>query len=73
MGCNKTMTGTAILFQEDQKVTVIENIDKTIFKEIKNQSGSQDCKCKIDNKTIHFGTVSPAVWHDEEIDWDYGY
>lgn len=67
------MTGTAILFQQDKKVTIIEDIDHEVYKEIQEQDGCKDCKCLLDNKVIHFGPVYPAMWHDDEIDWDYGY
>jgi hypothetical protein len=66
------MKGTAILFQE-QTVTFIEDIDHSVFEEIKEQSGCDQCNCKLENKTIDFGTVSPVFWHEEEVDWDYGY
>lgn len=67
------MKGTAILFREDKKVTVIEDIEHEIYEEIKDHSGKDDCSCKLDDKVIHFGPVFPAFWHDEEVDWDYGY
>lgn len=66
------MTGTAILFQE-QNVTFIEDIDISVFEEIKNQCGCEHCSCKLENKTVDFGTVSPVFWHPDEVDWDYGY
>jgi hypothetical protein len=66
------MKGTAILFQ-DQTVTFLEDIDYDIFDEIKQQCGCSNCNCKIENKVIDFGTVSPIFWHEDEIDWDYGY
>jgi hypothetical protein len=67
------MKGTAILFQEDRKVTIIEDIDHKIYEEIKDQIGCEECSCKLNDKVIHLGPVHPALWHDEEIDWDYGY
>jgi hypothetical protein len=66
------MKGTAILFQ-DQKVRFVENIDQTIFDEMKQQCGCTHCNCKLENKVIDFGSVSPVFWHEDEIDWDYGY
>jgi hypothetical protein len=67
------MKGTAILFQEDKKVTIIEGIGHEVYQEIKENAASKDCRCKLDDKVIHFGTVSPVLWHDEDVDWDYGY
>lgn len=66
------MKGTAILFQE-QNVTFIEDVDHHVYKEIKEQCGCADCSCKLDDKLIHFGPVSPIFWHENEVDWDYGY
>lgn len=66
------MKGTAILFQE-QAVTFIENVDRTVFEEIKLQCGCEHCNCQLENKIIDFGAVSPAFWHEDEVDWDYGY
>ena len=66
------MKGTAILFQE-QKVTFIEDVDHSIYEEIKDQCGCEQCNCKLENKLVNFGFVSPVFWHEDEVDWDYGY
>lgn len=66
------MKGTAILFK-DQSVTVLEGVDYNIFDEIKQQCGCNHCNCKLENKIVDFGSVSPVFWHEDEIDWDYGY
>ena len=66
------MKGTAILFKEDS-VTFLENVDYDVFEEIKNQCGCSQCNCQLENKIVDFGSVSPVFWHEEEIDWDYGY
>jgi hypothetical protein len=66
------MKGTAILFQEES-IKFIENVEKSIFDEIKEQCGCERCTCNIENKIINFGPVSPAIWCEDEIDWDYGY
>ena len=66
------MKGTAILFQE-QNITFIEDVEHSFFKNIKEQCDCNNCLCKINNKTVDFGTVSPVFWHEEEIDWEYGY
>lgn len=60
------MKGTAILFREDQHVTIIEDIDLETYEEIKEK-----CECKS-NKELH--PVFPvSLWHEEAVDWDYGY
>lgn len=66
------MSGAAILFQEEN-VTIIEDVDISVYEEIKEQCGCQHCSCKLENKTVDFGAVSPVFWHPDEIDWDYGY
>lgn len=67
------MKGTAILYRVDQSVTFIEDVDLSVFEDIKKQCGSERCSAKIENKMIHYGIVSPAFWHEDEVDWDYGY
>ncbi|MDE3838333.1 hypothetical protein C0966_02900 [Bacillus methanolicus] len=67
------MKGTAILFQADHSVTIIEDVEHTVYEEIKSQCGCEHCICKLENKIVDFGTVSPVFWHEDEIDWDYGY
>jgi hypothetical protein len=66
------MKGTAILFQE-QRITFIEDVEQTVFEEIKNQCGCDQCSCKVDDKIFTFDSVSPVFWHEDEVDWDYGY
>lgn len=66
------MKGTAILFQEDH-ITFIENIDYTLYQEMKEQCGCDNCTCRLSDKLVDFGTVSPVFWHENEVDWDYGY
>jgi len=66
------MKGTAILFQK-QNITFIEDVEHSFFKEIKEQCGCDHCSCKLDNKMVNFGSVSPVFWHEDEVDWDYGY
>ncbi|MBU8877624.1 hypothetical protein BGM26_01305 [Bacillus sp. FJAT-29790] len=67
------MKGTAILFQEDMTVTVIEGVEHSVFEEIKAQCDYEHCTCEIENKIFDFGSVSPVFWHEDEVDWDYGY
>ncbi|PLR80698.1 hypothetical protein CVD25_20405 [Bacillus canaveralius] len=67
------MRGTAILYKEDNTVTFIEDVELSVYKEIKRQCGCEHCNCKLENKVIDFGTVAPAFWHEDEVDWDYGY
>ena len=67
------MKGTAILFQKNQKVTIIENVDRSVFEEMKEQCECGHCSCKLESKVVDFGEVSPVLWHENEVDWEYGY
>lgn len=67
------MKGTAILFQPNQKVIFIENVDHEVYETIKEQCGHSHCNCMVENNMVDFGEVSPAFWHEEEVDWAYGY
>jgi hypothetical protein len=66
------MKGTAILFHE-KRITFIEDVDLSVYKEIKDQCGCDQCSCKLKDKVVSFGSVSPVIWHEDEVDWDYGY
>lgn len=66
------MKGTAIIFQEEN-VMFIEDVDISIYKELKDQCGCSHCTCKIENKVVDFGMVSPVFWHENDVEWDYGY
>ena len=50
------MKGTAILFQE-LNITFIEDVEHSVFEEIKDQCGCDNCNCKLDNKIVNFGSV----------------
>lgn len=67
------MRGTAILFMENQNVTFVEDVDHKVYEEMKEQCGCGHCNCKLGNKDVNFGAVSPVFWHEDEVDWDYGY
>lgn len=67
------MKGTAILFQEDQTVTFLENVDRAVYEDLKKQCGCKKCNCKVEDKNVDFDAVSPVFWYEDKIDWDYGY
>jgi hypothetical protein len=67
------VTGTAILYQPDLKIRFIENIEKEKYEELRNQCGCTNCSCNLNGSTVNFGEVSPVLWHEDDIDWDYGY
>ncbi|MEH7414246.1 hypothetical protein V7266_03015 [Neobacillus drentensis] len=66
------MKGTAILFQE-RNITFIEDVEHSFFENIKEQCECKNCICQKKNQTVDTGLVSPVFWHEDEIDWAYGY
>lgn len=57
--------GTALLMIEGKTVKVLENIDRTFYKELSNK-----------NYFYHDGNYIPVhsiVWREDAIDWEYGY
>lgn len=66
------MKGTAILFQE-QNITFIEDVDISVLIEIKEQRGYDHCSCTLQNTDVDFSSVFPVFWHEDQVDWDYGY
>ncbi|TXL66476.1 hypothetical protein FHP05_03575 [Cerasibacillus terrae] len=67
------MKGTAILLNEDQTVTCLEDVDHSLYMEMKQQEGCAQFECTIDNKEINFVNVESVLWCDDQVDWDYGY
>jgi hypothetical protein len=67
------MTGTALLINKDRSVRILENIKHATYEELVKQENKNDAACKINEKTIHFGSISKVVWCDDAIDWNYGY
>ncbi|MEI3612179.1 hypothetical protein [Pseudogracilibacillus sp. SO30301A] len=67
------MKGTALLINKDNTVTVLENVEHKVYKELINQEDSKEVHCIIGEKEITFNPFSAVIWHEEQIDWDYGY
>lgn len=63
------MKGTAILFQNEHIVTIMENVEQSVLEELQ----TEHCLCTLNKKKVDLRYVSPVIWHEEEIDWDYGY
>lgn len=66
------MTGTALVLNEENLV-VLENVEKSVYNELQEQTGTNNCACSINNSVIHLGKVSSVLWSEDEIDWEYGY
>lgn len=67
------MTGTAVLYRENADILFLEGIEKTTYEEICKQSGSENCNCKVEDKTIELGKVKPLGFKLDTVDWEYGY
>ncbi|WP_078547479.1 hypothetical protein [Litchfieldia alkalitelluris] len=67
------MKGTAILYQPDQNIRFIEDIEKEKFDELLKQCGGPKCTNHLNGQLVGFGQISPMLWHEEDVDWDYGY
>lgn len=67
------MKGSAILYNKEQCVIILENIDKSLYEELKKQCGCKKCSCLLEKLEVDFGSVTPILWHEDEIDWEYGY
>ncbi len=67
------MKGTALLIKDDHSVTILENVDRSVSKELAKQEDSTTCQCTINEKEVKFDSVSAVVWCEDSIDWNYGY
>ncbi|OEH93799.1 hypothetical protein [Bacillus solimangrovi] len=67
------MTGTAVLYRENEDILYLEGIEKSTYEEIVKQSGQEKCQCKLDHKTIDLGKVTPLGFKLDNVDWEYGY
>ena len=52
------MNGTALLINDDYTVTVLENVAEKQFDTLKEDDS---------NRTVSF------IYHEDAIDWEYGY
>ncbi|WLR52008.1 hypothetical protein LC040_03595 [Bacillus tianshenii] len=67
------MTGTAVLYRENEEIMFLEGIEKSTYEEICKQSGSEKCKCQLEDKTLDLGKVKPLGFKLDTVDWEYGY
>lgn len=66
------MKGTALLLNEDQTVTVLENVELEVYEELKQEEASNP-HCTINNKEVTFEPVQAVTWYENGIDLAYGY
>lgn len=67
------MKGTALLINDDQIVTVLENIGHEVYEEMKHQKPKEHVHCEINKKKVEFGPITKIVWLEDNVDWQYGY
>lgn len=67
------MKGTALLIKKDQTVTILENVDHKVYEELANKDDLVNPHCTIGDKEVTFKPISTVLWHEEAIDWEYGY
>lgn len=65
--------GTAILLNDDQTVTCIEDVERSMYKEMKELAGCTDYHIKMGDREICFADVQFVFWCANDVDWDYGY
>lgn len=67
------MKGTALLINDNQVVTVLENVGHEVYEEIESQKADENISCRIDEKEVKFGPITKVVWLEANVDWQYGY
>jgi len=66
------MKGTALLLNEDQTVTVLENVELEVYEELKQEEVNNP-HCIINDKEVTFEPVQAVTWYENGIDLAYGY
>ncbi|HLR42424.1 MAG TPA: hypothetical protein VK067_04165 [Pseudogracilibacillus sp.] len=66
------MKGTALLLNEDQTVTVLENVELEVYEELKQEEVNNP-HCTINDKEVTFEPVQAVTWYENGIDLAYGY
>lgn len=67
------MKGTTLLLNEDQTVTVLENVGVEVYKELKQEEEMNQPHCTINDKEVTFEPVQTVTWYENGIDLAYGY
>lgn len=67
------MRGTALLYAEDQGLTVLEHVEYDAVEQMQEKIGCSHCTGKILNEEVDFGNVEEILWAGDDIDWSYGY
>ncbi|MBD8068492.1 hypothetical protein [Bacillus sp. PS06] len=67
------MIGTAILYKPDKKIVIIEDIEKEKYEELRKQCSCTVRSSKSNGNKIVAEKITPVLWHEDDVDWDYGY
>ncbi|MDQ0243942.1 hypothetical protein J2S09_001487 [Bacillus fengqiuensis] len=60
-----TMKGSVILFHHNNEMTILEDVDKSVFAAIQKQAGTEQCIVTLNNRKVDFGYVaSPVYWRE---------
>lgn len=62
------MTGTAVLYKENQQIVILRNIEKDVVEQIKTQCGSEHSYCQVEEKKVDYGRVSHVIWMEQRAD-----
>ncbi|HWO96204.1 MAG TPA: hypothetical protein VNM45_07710 [Bacillus sp. (in: firmicutes)] len=58
------MKGSVILFRNNE-MTILENVDKSVFDSIQRQAGMEHCIVLLNNRKVDFGHVAaPVYWRE---------
>lgn len=71
--CDVKMKGTTLLLNEDQTVTVLENVEMAVYEDLKKEEEMDQPHCKINDKEVTFEPVQTVAWYEDGIDLAYGY
>ncbi|MBO1624765.1 hypothetical protein COE15_03445 [Bacillus cereus] len=66
------MAGTTLVLKEENLV-VLENVEKSVYEELQDKAGEENCTCAVNESVVYLGKVSSVLWNEDEIDWEYGY
>lgn len=59
------MTGTAVLYLEDEKMIILRDVEKKVAEEIKSQYGNKNCSYHLDERKVEVGkSVKHLIWMD---------
>lgn len=58
------MTGTAVLYLEDERMIILRDVEKKVAEEIKSQCGERSCSYHLEERRVDLGPVKHVIWMD---------